>query len=201
MNAEQLAETTADIDQYLTFTLGDEVFALNIGKVREVLDYLTITKVPRMPEFLRGVINLRGNVVPVIDLRYKLGMGRIEQSVDTCIVIVEIMIDNEMTHIGALADSVKEVIALEPDQISPPPKLGIKIDNEFIKGMGRQDEKFLMILDIDKVLTAGELDVVQRTGDDRDAASRMAESSAEMPAVAAGGEPVGIGAEAQPATL
>lgn len=167
MRSEETAETIADINQYLTFTLDDEIFALNIGKVREVLDYLTITKVPRMPEFLRGVINLRGNVVPVIDLRYKLGMGAIKQTVDTCIVIVEIMIDDEMTHMGALADSVKEVIALEPNQISPPPKLGIKINNEFIRGMGRQDEKFLMILDIDKVLTTEELNVVQKTEEDR----------------------------------
>jgi purine-binding chemotaxis protein CheW len=166
MSAEEMAETIAGTNQYLTFTLGDEDFALDIGKVREVLDYTTITKVPRMPEFLRGVINLRGNVVPVIDLRYKLGMGAIKQSVDTCIVIVEIMIDDEMTHMGALADSVKEVIDLDPSQISPPPKLGIKITNEFIRGMGKQGEKFLIILDIDKVLTADELDVVQRTGED-----------------------------------
>ncbi|OPL11170.1 MAG: chemotaxis protein CheW [delta proteobacterium ML8_D] len=161
-----MAETIAGTNQYLTFTLGDEDFALDIGKVREVLDYTTITKVPRMPEFLRGVINLRGNVVPVIDLRYKLGMGAIKQSVDTCIVIVEIMIDDEMTHMGALADSVKEVIDLDPSQISPPPKLGIKITNDFIRGMGKQGEKFLIILDIDKVLTADELDVVQRTSED-----------------------------------
>lgn len=165
MHSEQTAEAIADINQYLTFTLGDEDFALDIGKVREVLDYPTITKVPRMPEFLRGVINLRGNVVPVIDLRYKLGMGAIKQSVDTCIVIVEIMIDGELTQMGALADSVKEVIDIDPGQISPPPKLGIKINNEFIKGMGKQDEKFLMILDIDKVLTVDELDVVQKTGE------------------------------------
>jgi len=166
MRAEEMAETLIEINQYLTFTLGDEDFALDIGKVREVLDYTTITKVPRMPEFLRGVINLRGNVVPVIDLRYKLGMGTIKQAVDTCIVIVETMIDDELTQMGALADSVKEVIDLDPGQISPPPKLGIKIDNEFIKGMGRQDEKFLMILDIDKVLTDDELDVVQKTGEE-----------------------------------
>lgn len=156
MNPEKMDETINDINQYLTFTLGEEDFALDIGKVREVLDYTTITKVPRMPEFLCGVINLRGKVVPVIDLRYKLGMGTIEQSVDTCIVIVEIMIDNELTHMGALADSVKEVIDLDPSQISPPPKLGIKINNEFISGMGKQDEKFLMILDIDRILTSDE---------------------------------------------
>ena len=162
MSAKEMAEKTDKTDQYLTFTLGEEDFALDIQKVREVLDYTTITKVPGMPDFLRGVINLRGNVVPVIDLRYKLGMGNVKQTVDTCIVIVEIMLDNEMTHMGALADSVKEVIDIYTNQISPPPKLGIKINNEFIRGMGKRDEKFLIILDIDKVLTANELDVVQK---------------------------------------
>jgi purine-binding chemotaxis protein CheW len=165
MSTEAINETTVEANQYLTFTLSDEEFALDIGKVREVLDYTIITKVPRMPAYLRGVINLRGNVVPVIDLRYKLGMGPITQSVDTCIVIVEIMIDDELTHVGALADSVKEVIRLDPELISPPPKLGIKINNEFLRGMGRRDEKFLIILDIDKVLTTDELEVVQRGGD------------------------------------
>ncbi|MBN1907813.1 MAG: purine-binding chemotaxis protein CheW [Deltaproteobacteria bacterium] len=165
MNAEQIKETMADLDQYLTFTLDNEVFAINISKVREVLDFLTITKVPGMPDFLRGVINIRGNVVPVIDLRYKLGMGVIEPSVDTCIVIVEIMIGDDITSMGALADSVREVIALEPAQILPPPKLGINIDNQFIKGMGRQDDKFLMILDIDRVLTANEISLVRTTND------------------------------------
>ena len=165
MSTEVMNETKVEANQYLTFTLSDEDFALDIGKVREVLDYTTITKIPRMPAYLRGVINLRGNVVPVIDLRYKLGMGAIAQSVDTCIVIVEIMIDDELTHVGALADSVKEVIRLDPELISPPPKLGIRINNEFLRGMGRRDEKFLIILDIDKVLTTEELEVVQRSGD------------------------------------
>jgi len=180
MSAEEMAETMAGTNQYLTFTLGDEDFALDIGKVREVLDYTTITKVPRMPEFLCGVINLRGNVVPVVDLRYKLGMGAIKQTVDTCIVIVEIMIDDEMTHMGALADSVKEVIALDPNQISPPPKLGVKINNEFIRGMGKQDEKFLIILDIDRVLTADELDVVQNTAGGSDMDSEE-DTTSEVP--------------------
>ena len=181
MSAEEMAETMAGTNQYLTFTLGDEDFALDIGKVREVLDYTTITKVPRMPEFLCGVINLRGNVVPVVDLRYKLGMGAIKQTVDTCIVIVEIMIDDEITHMGALADSVKEVIALDPNQISPPPKLGVKINNEFIRGMGRQEEKFVIILDIDRVLTADELDVVQSTAGGTDAGNREERPSGSPP--------------------
>jgi purine-binding chemotaxis protein CheW len=197
MSIREVAETTAETNQYLTFTLADEDFALDIGKVREVLDYTTITKVPRMPAFLRGVINLRGNVVPVVDLRYKLGMGAIEQSVDTCIVIVEIMIDNELTPMGALADSVKEVIDLGPEQISPPPKLGVRINNEFLHGMGSRDDRFLMILDIDKVLTADELDVVQGGGEMRPAlpeAGRMEASLAGVPVSAGMAEAVQVAA-------
>lgn len=163
MALEEMRETT----QYLTFTLGDEDFALEITRVREVLDYTTITRVPRMPEFLRGVINLRGNVVPVVDLRLKLGMSAIHRTVDTCIVIVDIMIDGEMIQMGALADSVKEVIDLDPEQISPPPRLGTNLENRFIKGIGAQDEKFLIILDIDTVLSTEELNIVKAPKDDR----------------------------------
>lgn len=166
MCAEEVMDNAAGRNQYFTFLLGDEVFALEIGKVREVLEYTTITKVPRMPEFMRGVINLRGNVVPVIDLRYKLGMGTVTRTVDTCIIIVEIMIDGEIIPMGALADSVKEVTELNPDQISPPPKMGIQVDNRFIRGMGKQGEKFLIILDIEKVFTTEECEVLQRSGDE-----------------------------------
>ena len=159
MNATEINETTV---QYLTFILENENFALEINKVREVLDYTTITRVPRMPDFLRGVINLRGNVVPVIDLRLKLDMSAIEKTVDTCIVIVEIMIDGELTQVGALADSVKEVINLDPASIAPAPRIGTKLKNEFIKGMGQQEEgRFLIILDIDRVLSEEELEVVK----------------------------------------
>ncbi|MBW1697250.1 MAG: chemotaxis protein CheW [Deltaproteobacteria bacterium] len=154
-------EAVSQATQYLTFTLGDEDFALEIGKVREVLDYTTITKVPGMPAFLSGVINLRGNVVPVIDLRLKLGMSAIKRTVDTCIVIVEVFIEDELTQMGALADSVKEVIDLDASQISPPPRLSTKLNNDFIKGMGKQDEKFLIILDIDRVLSSDELEIVR----------------------------------------
>ncbi len=151
-------------NQFLTFTLEEENFALEISKVREVLDYTTITRVPRMPDFLRGVINLRGNVVPVIDLRLKLGMNATEKNLDTCIVIAEIMIDGELTLVGALADSVKEVISLEAARISPPPRLGTKLKSRFIRGMGKLDEGFLIILDIDKVLSEDELAVVKDSG-------------------------------------
>ena len=156
---------TGKAGQFLTFTLDNDNFALEIDQVREVLDYAPITKVPRMPDFLRGVINLRGNVVPVIDLRLKLEMGAVEETVDTCIIIAEIMIDDELTQVGALADSVREVISLYPDQISPPPRLGTRLRSEFIKGMGRQDEKFLIVLDIDRIFSEEELAIVRETVD------------------------------------
>ena len=148
--------------QYLTFQLATEFFALEITKVREVLDYINITKVPRTPEFMLGVINLRGNVVPVVDLRLTLGMPETERTVNTCIVIVEIQIGTETIQIGALADQVQEVVNISAADISPPPKLGIKLNTEFIEGMGKHDDRFLIILNIDKVLTAREIEEVEK---------------------------------------
>ena len=110
--------------QYLTFKLGEEVFATDVAQVREVLDFTTITKFPRTPEFMSGVINLRGNVVPVVDLRLCFEMSRTEKTVNTCIIVVEVLLDGESTVIGALADSVEEVVDLEPDQIQPAPRIG-----------------------------------------------------------------------------
>jgi purine-binding chemotaxis protein CheW len=150
--------------QYLTFRLGEEVFALEISQVREVLDYPQITRVPRMPQFMRGVINLRGSVVPVVDLRLKFGMSATEQTVNTCIIIVEVAIEGEATLLGALADSVQEVIDLEPSQIEPPPRMGASIHAEFIRGMGKREERFVIILDVDRVFSPGELALVQEAG-------------------------------------
>jgi purine-binding chemotaxis protein CheW len=158
MAVTSVTETT----QFLTFKLGDEVFALDIAKVREVLDFTTVTKVPRTPEFMRGVINLRGSVVPVVDLRLKFGMTRTESSVNTCIIITEVTVDNDTTVLGALADSVQEVLDLEPGSIAPAPKIGTKLKTEFIKGMGRRDDRFIIILDIDKVFSSDELSLVKQ---------------------------------------
>lgn len=161
MSVTGVTETT----QYLTFKLEDEVFALDISKVREVLDFTAITKVPRTPEFMRGVINLRGNVVPVVDMRLKFGMTKTENTVNTCIIIVEIYLDGETTILGALSDSVQEVIDLEPGQIEPAPKIGTRLRTEFIRGMGKRDGQFIIILDIDKVFSADELSIVKDTGE------------------------------------
>ncbi len=157
MSATGMIDTT----QYLTFKLDDEVFALDISKVREVLDFTAITKVPRTPEFMRGVINLRGSVVPVVDLRLKFGMSKTEKTVNTCIIITEVSVDGDTTILGMLADSVQEVMNLEPDHIEPAPKIGTKLNVEFIKGMGKQGEHFTIIIDIDKIFASGELSLVQ----------------------------------------
>jgi purine-binding chemotaxis protein CheW len=157
MSITGIIETT----QYLTFRLDEEIFALDITKVREVLDFTSITRVPRTPDFMRGVINLRGTVVPVVDMKLKLGMPRTEKTINTCIIIVELELDGDMVVLGALADSVQEVIELEPEKIEPPPRIGTGLKIEFIRGMGKRDDSFIIILNIDKVFSANEIALVQ----------------------------------------
>ena len=158
-----LQEETLGTSEYFSFTLGEEEFALEIIKVREVLDYTAIFKIPRVPEFIRGIINLRGDVVPVVDLRLKLGMVQREKSLNTCIVIVEVGMGDEILVMGVLVDSVLEVFTLDAGQIKPPPKLGTKLDTSFIQGMGKRGEKFLILLDITKVFSGDELTLVVRS--------------------------------------
>lgn len=150
-------ESITEIRQYLTFKLESEVYALDVATVREVLDFTTVTRIPRTPEFMRGVINLRGSVVPVVDLRLAFGMTATQKTVNTCIIVVEVRLDGDTTIMGALADSVEEVIDLEPDQIQPAPQIGTSIKTDFIRGMGKRDADFLMILDIDRVFSADQL--------------------------------------------
>ena len=160
--------TTAAVEtstQYLTFKLGEETFALDIAQVREVLDYPRITRVPRMPAYMRGVTNLRGAVVPVVDLHLKFGMPATERTVNSCVIIFEVNLAGERTVLGALADSVQEVIDLEAGQIEPPPRLGTSIHAEFIRGMGKRDERFVIILDVDRVFSSDELSLVQGAGE------------------------------------
>jgi purine-binding chemotaxis protein CheW len=143
--------------QYLTFKLADEIFALDVAKVREILELTTITKVPQTPDFMRGVINLRGSVVPVVDMRLKFGMSMTEQTVDTCIIVAEVTLDGDAIVLGALADSVQEVVEMAPGSIEPAPHIGIRLDTNFIKGMGKIDDHFVMILDIDRIFSSDEL--------------------------------------------
>jgi len=145
--------------QYLTFTLEEEIFAVDVAKVREILELTTITKIPRTPDYMRGVINLRGSVVPVMDMRLKFGMAAMEQTVNTCIIVVEVLHEDEVVVIGALADSVQEVFELEPDQIEPPPHIGTRLHTDFILGMGKNDGQFIMILNIDRTFSSEELNL------------------------------------------
>ncbi len=149
--------TITETVQYLTFKLADEIFAFDVAKVREILELVSITKVPQTPDYMRGVINLRGSVVPVIDLRLNFGMQSTEKTVNTCIIVVEVSLNRETIVLGILADSVQEVVEMEPGQIEPPPKLGTRLNTEFIKGMGKVDNDFVMILEIDKVFSANQL--------------------------------------------
>lgn len=146
--------------QYLTFKLSEEIFGLDVANAREILEFTTVTKVPKTPEFMRGVINLRGSVVPVLDMRLKFGLSRTEKTINTCIIVVEVTFENETTIIGALVDSVQEVFELEPDQIEPAPKIGTQLQTEFIKGMGKRDDAFIIILNIDKVFSSEDIDLV-----------------------------------------
>ena len=157
MSVAEIKETR----QYLTFKLDEEIFAIDVAKVREVLDLTAITKIPRTPDFMSGVINLRGSVVPVVDLRLCFEMSKTNKTVNTCIVVVEVLLDGESTIIGALADSVEEVVDLEPEQIEPAPRIGTQVRTDFIRGMGKRDTQFVMILDIDKVFSAEELGALQ----------------------------------------
>jgi purine-binding chemotaxis protein CheW len=152
---------SAVIQQYLTFKLGEEIFAVEVAKVREILDVSDITKVPQTPDFMRGVINLRGGVVPVIDLRLKLGMTQTEKTVNTCIIVMEVAIGEETTILGTLADSVQEVLDLDGVQIEAAPRIGTKLNTDFLRGMVRHNDSFIMILDIDRVFSAEELQSAQ----------------------------------------
>jgi purine-binding chemotaxis protein CheW len=138
------------------------MFAIDVSQVREILDVTTITKVPRAPAFMRGVINVRGSVVPVVDLRMKFGLDQTQQTVDTRIVVMEITLEGELTIIGTLADAVHNVMDIEPSGIEPPPKVGARWNTEFIKGIGKHNDQFIIILNVDRIFSVEELAMVQQ---------------------------------------
>lgn len=150
--------------QYLTFRLDNDEYAVNVENVREILDVCPITKVPQTPEFMLGVINLRGGVVPVVDLRVKFGFSAAEQTELTCIIVVEVMVDDDLTVLGVLVDSVQEVLEIE--EMEPPPRIGNRLRTEFIHGMGKRDDAFVIVLDIDSIFSTSELTLLQQTEED-----------------------------------
>jgi purine-binding chemotaxis protein CheW len=146
--------------QYLTFTLGEEVFAMDIRTVREIIQHTTMTTVPLMPAFLRGVINLRGAVVPVIDLQSRLGRTCAAVGKKTCVVIFDATTEGERTELGLLVDSVSEVIDIAPADIEEPPQFGASIRRDFIRGMGKVDGNFIVILESERALNVDEMALI-----------------------------------------
>ena len=154
-------QATADEDhQYLTFLLSGEMMAIAILNIKEIIEYGSLTEVPMMPGFIRGVINLRGSVVPVVDLSVRFGRNKTEISRRTCIVIIEVEGDGEKHDIGVMVDSVSEVLEIPRSEIEPPPAFGAKIRVDFIHGMGKVAGKFVIILDANKVLSVDELSML-----------------------------------------
>jgi purine-binding chemotaxis protein CheW len=143
--------------QYLTFTLGDEVFAMDIRTVREIIQHAAMTTVPLMPDFLRGVINLRGAVVPVIDLQARLGRACTTVGKKTCVVIFDATTEGERVELGLLVDAVSEVIEIAPDDIEEPPQFGATIQREFIRGMGKVKGNFIVILEPERALNVDDM--------------------------------------------
>ena len=145
---------TAETGKYLTFALGQEEYGLEILKVREIIGYMDITSVPQTPSYVKGVINLRGQVIPVVNLRLKFGMESIERTEETCIIVVEFSQKDQQISTGIIVDRVSEVLDISAQDIQESPEFGSKVDTEFILGMGKIGDTVKILLDIDKVLNS-----------------------------------------------
>lgn len=146
-----------DISQYMTFKLGNEVFAINVAHVREVLEVSTCTRVPTAPNYMRGVVNVRGKAIPVVDLRLRFGLPSAPDTMSTRVIVMELLIDGETTVLGGIADSVHEVIELDSSHIGPPPRIAMRWRTEFIQGMGQRGDDFIIILDVNAIFASDEL--------------------------------------------
>lgn len=149
--------------KYLTFRLVAEEYGLEILKVREIIGLMIITQVPRTPAYIRGVINLRGKVIPVLDLRNKFGMCIAEDTEETCIIVVEVNLESESVMMGIVVDAVSEVLDIQEEEIEDSPAFGTNVDTKFILGIGKVKNEVKILLDIDEVLTAQDMTMLQKT--------------------------------------
>lgn len=147
----------AENSQYMTFKLGKELFAIGVAQVREVLEVAQITRVPTSPAYMRGVVNVRGQATPVVDLRLKFGLPSVPDTVHTRIIVMELELDGEATVLGGIADSVHEVIEFEPGSTGPPPRIAMRWRTDFIQGMGKRGDEFIIVLDVNRVFSLEEL--------------------------------------------
>jgi purine-binding chemotaxis protein CheW len=150
-----------ETNQYITFKLGNELFAIVVDQVREVLEISTITRVPTAPDYMRGVVNVRGKAIPVVDMRLRFGLQPIEETVNTRVVVMELVLDGEATVLGGMADSVHDVIEIAATDINPPPRIAMRWKTEFIQGMARRGEDFIIILDVNAVFASDEVALVE----------------------------------------
>jgi purine-binding chemotaxis protein CheW len=172
--------------QYLTFLTAGEEYAIGIVKVREIIEYEAVTTVPNTPIWIRGVTNLRGRVVPVVDLAVKFGLPASRISKFSCVIVTEVMFQGENLTMGVLADSVCQVVDLSADKIEATPPFGTRVKTEYLLGMGAMGKKFCLILDIDKVLSTDELlAVTESVADDSVAEARPIDVTADAPPKAA----------------
>jgi purine-binding chemotaxis protein CheW len=147
--------------QYMTFRLGDELFAIDVAQVREVLEVSQITKVPTAPPYMRGVVNVRGQATPAVDLRLRFGLPPASDTVNTRVIVMELELDGQATVLGGIADSVHEVIELDPAQIDPPPRIAMRWRTDFIQGMGKRGDDFIIVLDVNTVFSSEDLALVR----------------------------------------
>ena len=159
---EAIKAVTIRTGKYLTFSLKEEEYGIGILKVKEIIGMMPVTSVPRTPKFVKGVINLRGKVIPVIDLRLKFDMESIPYDERTCIIVVEIDSDSATVLIGIVVDSVSEVINIKADEIEAPPKFGTRLDTQYILGMAKTEGGVKILLNIDQVLSSGEITALEK---------------------------------------
>lgn len=164
------ADTEALAGKYLTFKLGMESYGLAILKVQEIVGIMPVTQVPRMPDFIRGVVNLRGKVIPVIDLRLKFNMVSQENTDRTCIIVVQVVRRSMQVTMGVIVDEVSEVLSIPGSVIEPPPSFGQAVEADFILGMGKVADKVIMLLDVDRVLSGDELSLCPTITEEANAA-------------------------------
>lgn len=159
MAGHMATETVAE--KFLTFSLSNEVYGISILKVQEIVGMLPVTRVPKMPAYMRGVVNLRGRIIPVIDLSRRFGLSAAEDTDVTCIIVVQAAAAAGPVTVGLIVDEVREVVDIVGDQIEPVPDLGVAIDSSLIQGMGKLEQQVVMLLDIDRVLTADEFETIE----------------------------------------
>jgi purine-binding chemotaxis protein CheW len=156
---------THKMTSYLSFLLDGEYFAVNVAKVIEILEVPNITKIPRAPEYMTGVINLRGSVLPIVDTRIKFGLPKIDFKVDTCIIVLDAEVEGETTKVGALVDAVLEVFDISEDKILPSPSINTNYNLDFISGMFRSDDGFVMLLNMDAVFSVRDVQLFNNSNE------------------------------------